>query len=94
VGYNPSDLHGIRSGLIHINHWGELTHNHEPWVVRHQAGLSRPIQVIFSLGDDPFVGLERFDPVIKNAWQKHVRSADQLPQENLALEFGVLLKHL
>lgn len=32
-------------------------------------------------GDDPFVSLERFDPVIKNAWQKHVRSADQLPQE-------------
>ena len=23
---HPSDLHGIRSGLIHINHWGELTH--------------------------------------------------------------------
>ena len=21
VGYNPSDLHGIRSGLIHFNHW-------------------------------------------------------------------------
>lgn len=37
----------------------------------------------FTPGDDPFVGLERFDPVIKNAWQKHVRSADQLPQENL-----------
>lgn len=32
-------------------------------------------------GDDPFVSLERFDPVIQNAWQKHVRSADQLPQE-------------
>ena len=37
----------------------------------------------FTPGDDPFVGLERFDPVIRNAWQKHVRSADQLPQENL-----------
>ena len=21
----------------HVNHWGELTHNHEPWVVRHQV---------------------------------------------------------
>ena len=43
----------------------------------------------FAPGDDPFVSLERFDPVIKNAWQKHVRSADQLPQENLGIISGM-----
>ena len=28
----------------HVNHWGELTHNHEPWVVSHQVPI---IQIFF-----------------------------------------------
>ena len=27
----PSFLSGLTRSLSHVNHWGELTHNHEPW---------------------------------------------------------------
>ena len=42
MGYNPSDLHGITSGLIHSKNWGynPLT----KWVVRHQVGLPSEMQ--------------------------------------------------
>ena len=38
VAYNPSDLHGIRSGLIHINHWG-----YKPLTIR---GMSHQVPLI------------------------------------------------
>ena len=32
------------------NHWGELTHNHEPWVVRHQADGQEMSRITISVG--------------------------------------------
>ena len=40
---HPSDLHGIRSGLIHINHWGEPTH-------LRAVGSSPPSRFVSNLG--------------------------------------------
>ena len=34
---HPSDFSGLTLQTPHVNHWGELTHKNEPWVVRHQA---------------------------------------------------------
>ena len=38
-------------------------------------------------GEGPGLGGGRLEPVVQNAWQKHVRSADQLPQETLAKRY-------
>ena len=40
MGYNPS--YKWINPTYPIYNWGELTHNHEPWLVRHPVDLQFP----------------------------------------------------
>ena len=37
---HPSDFSGLTLQKSHVNHWGELTHLNDSWVVHHQVGSS------------------------------------------------------